>query len=182
MNLPIYKIIAVLGGGITAFLMSLPPDAHRAAGVAVWFVILDVASGVVAARIKGPINSRSYRMGIKDKLVCYATIIGLALGFAVLTGAMSWYSYAWWGVCSAEAFSLIENLRVMLRQGGASMLPLARFLDLVASYIEKLTGQREPIGTAPVASVEATPAPVPTAVTTPEAEGAQPDGSTTDPI
>ena len=149
----LYKIYASVLGAITAFLVSLPADAHRAAGVAIWFFAIDQVTGFIAARLRLEVTSNKFRMGFADKLLCYAKIVGLGLGLSFVTGNPAWYAYVWWGICASEALSFVENTRPMLRKGGKAMRPLSRFLDAAATWIEKLTGvQEDDAAAAPVES------------------------------
>ncbi|RYG95179.1 MAG: hypothetical protein EON58_14725, partial [Alphaproteobacteria bacterium] len=94
MQLTLPKLLFFLNSTVLTYLLSLPADAHRAAGVALWFFILDLISGMIAARIKGSITSRKLRVGMQDKFVCYGVIVGFALGISVLVSRPEWYSFA----------------------------------------------------------------------------------------
>lgn len=139
----LHKLIAVLGAYISPFLLPIPDDVHRLAVVALWFILLDTLSGVIAARIRGEIGSRSFRLGLRDKLSCYAVIIGVCYGIGVLTRTPLWLVASEYGVIAAENFSILENLRPILRKGGKSMRPMARVLDAAASCIDRLIGAND---------------------------------------
>jgi hypothetical protein len=145
---------SALCGALLSFMMSAPPELGRYAGVALWFVIVDTLTGVLAARRLHGMSSAQFRLKLKDKLVCYGLILSLAAGVSVLAQTWVWLTAGWWAVCAAETISIGENLRNLLAVAGPSLAPVAALLDRLLGVLSKADDQAPTSTPQPSASPE----------------------------
>lgn len=103
------KMIFAITGGFIGFFLPLPL-------LVFWmfmFVIVDMISGMLAAKHRGEILSSKKMKKTLSKLICYMTVILLARGINVhvLPMVELYACYITTGIiCFVEMFSILENL------------------------------------------------------------------------
>lgn len=124
------KTITGALAALLSFLLSAPSSLHQAAGVALWLLGMDTASGLWLARRTGSMTSSAYRTKLKDKLVCYAMILGLCAAVGVLARTWAWPVAGFWALCAGEGISLAETLRSGMKLSNAAWTgPVGELLD-----------------------------------------------------
>lgn len=130
---------------LASFLFSAPAALSSAAGVALWFLIVDSVAGLWLARRTGTMSSSAFRLKLKDKLVCYALILGLAGGVGVLARTWAWPVAGFWALVAGEGISIGETLRAGLRLSSASWTaPVSTLLDRLMGAIQESKGAAVP--------------------------------------
>lgn len=123
---------------LASFLLSAPSSLSSAAGVALWFLIVDSVAGLWLARRTGTMSSSAFRLKLKDKLVCYALILGLAAGVGVLARTWAWPIAGFWALVAGEGISIGETLRAGLRLSEAAWTePVSKLLDKLLGAVGK---------------------------------------------
>lgn len=103
------KVTFAIAGGFVGFFLPLPL-------LVFWmfmFVIVDMISGMLAAKHRGEILSSKKMKKTLSKLICYMTVILLARGINVhvLPMVELYACYITTGIiCFVEMFSILENL------------------------------------------------------------------------
>jgi len=129
------KAVAAIVAAAVSFFLSAPESLHRVAGVALWFVVVDSVSGVVAARFAGQMTSTVFRTKLRDKVSCYASLLALCGGVGVLASSWAWVVAGFWAICGAEGLSIVENTRCLLRGAGPQLAPVAQLLDRLTGFL-----------------------------------------------
>lgn len=142
------KIGSALCGALLSFVSAAPPELGRYAGIALWFLIADTVTGLLAARRLGTMSSGQFRQKLKDKLLCYFAILSLAGGASVYAESWAWLVAGWWAVCAGEGLSIGENLRNLLSVAGPALAPVAGLLDRLLGVFGKVEAN---VPVAPVA-------------------------------
>lgn len=132
------KTITGALAALASFLLSAPSSLHQAAGVALWFLIVDSAAGLWLARRTGTISSSQFRLKLKDKLVCYSMILGLAGGVGVMAHTWAWPIAGFWALVAGEGISIGETLRAGLALSSAAWTgPVSKLLDRIMGEFKK---------------------------------------------
>lgn len=103
------KIIYAIVGGFTGFFLPLPL-------LVFWmfmFVIVDMVTGMLAAKSRGELLSSKKMKKTISKLICYMTVVLLARGINVhiLPMVELYACYIVTGIiCFVEMFSILENM------------------------------------------------------------------------
>jgi hypothetical protein len=135
------KTITGALAALASFLLSAPASLSSAAGVALWFLIVDSCAGLWLARRTGTMSSSAFRLKLKDKLVCYSLILGLAGGVGVLARTWAWPVAGFWALVAGEGISVGETLRAGLKLSSAGWTaPVSALLDKLMGAIEEGKG------------------------------------------
>jgi len=149
---PILKFMAAMFTAVITLLAHIPMSVHSASGVAIWFFLIDTATGTLTARIvKGGITSSDFRNKLHSKFTVYLGILGIAAGMAVLGQSWQFIVAGWLAICAAEAISIGENMRPLLEKGGAAMAPVAKLLARFLGDLQARTEAAAPSATSPTA-------------------------------
>lgn len=133
-----------LSGALAAllsFVLSAPSSLSSAAGVALWFLVVDSCAGLWLARRTGTMSSSAFRLKLKDKLACYALILALSGGVGVIARTWAWPVAGFWALVAGEGISIAETLRAGMKLSGAAWTgPVGELLDKLMGAIQEKEG------------------------------------------
>ena len=131
------KTITGARAALASFLLSAPASLSSAAWVALWFLVVDTISGLWLARRTGSMSSSIFRLKLKDKLACYAMILGLAGGVGVMARTWAWPVAGFWALVASEGISIGETLRAGMNLSSAAWIgPVGELLDRIMGTLK----------------------------------------------
>lgn len=133
-----------LSGALAAllsFVLSAPAALSSAAGVALWFLVVDSCAGLWLARRTGTMSSSAFRLKLRDKLACYAMILALSGGVGVIARTWAWPVAGFWALVAGEGISVAETLRAGLKLSDAAWTePINKLLDKLMGVLDEKAG------------------------------------------
>lgn len=130
-----------LSAAVTTTFAFLPGRSRDILLVLITLIAVDSITGVWLAARKGALKSRTFSEKLCAKLLQYTLITALGAAASVVTLQPSVFVGAV-GVCLwVESLSLVENLALLEKNGGAPLGPARPFINKIVSYLAVTAGE-----------------------------------------